>query len=128
MVLLAGCGKKEAPQSESSVASQGLIGTWKYDAWESGYTFREDGTGRDLFWKQDFTYYATRGTLVLTYNEGLWAEKEYLYLIEGNTLTLAEVPEPAEGETAMQEFTFAEDGSLAFDGEIRVYTKVDDKN
>lgn len=126
LALLAGCGKKESFEQESSAGAQTLVGTWKTDPWESGYIFREDGTGTDLFWKQDFTYSTNTDTLLIVYNEGLWAEKEYYYLITGNTLTLSEIPEAPEGETVPLEIMTAEDGSAVFEGETRTYSKTDE--
>lgn len=97
IMILAACGKKEEPQPETLANDSAIFGTWMEDYWDSGYTFREDGTGKDIFWSQEFTYTALDGDLVITYVEGLWAEKEFTYSINGNVLTLTEVVEETEG-------------------------------
>ena len=81
---------------ESIANDAAIYGTWMEDYWDSGYTFREDGTGEDVFWNQEFTYTALDGKLVISYVEGLWAEKEFTYTVAGNVLTLTEVSAPTE--------------------------------
>ena len=102
-IALAACGKKEEPQPETLANDAAIYGTWKESYWDSGYTFREDGTGKDLFWSQDFTYTALDGDLTITYVEGLWAEKEFTYSVEGNVLTLTEVVEMTEDGTPVED-------------------------
>ena len=96
VIVLAACGKKEEPQPETLANDAAIYGTWMENYWDSGYTFREDGTGKDLFWSQEFTYTAVDGVLSIAYVEGLWAEKEFTYSINDNTLTLTEVVEITE--------------------------------
>lgn len=112
-VCLAACGKKEEEPTETLANDPMIIGTWMEDYWDSGYTFREDGTGKDIFWSQDFTFTAVEGSLKISYVEGLWAEKEFTYTIEGNVLTLTEVVETGEdgapaGEAGTWDYTKSE--------------------
>ncbi len=102
-LCLAGCGKKEEIPVESLANDAAICGTWMEDYWDSGYTFNEDGTGKDIFWSQDFTYKTADGMVTISYVEGLWAEKVFSYTIEGNVLTLTEVLEPAEDGTVTGE-------------------------
>lgn len=95
-LCLAGCGKKEEAPAETLANDAAICGTWMEDYWDSGYTFNADGTGKDIFWSQDFTYTALDGTLTISYVEGLWAEKEFTYTVEGNVLTLTEIVEVGE--------------------------------
>lgn len=96
VLCLAACGKKEEEPVESIVpVDEELLGTWMESYWDSGYVFNEDGTGKDIFWSQDFHYKAENGNLLIAYDEGLWAEKEFTYVISGTTLTLTEVLDPA---------------------------------
>ena len=96
IMALSACGKKEEPQPETLANDAAIYGTWMESYWDSGYTFREDGTGKDIFWSQEFTYTAIDGDLNIAYVEGLWAEKEFRYSINGDVLTLTEVVEMTE--------------------------------
>lgn len=95
-LCLAGCGKKEEAPADTLANDTAIYGTWMEDYWDSGYTFNEDGTGKDIFWSQDFTYTAVDGNLKISYVEGLWAEKEFTYTVDANVLTLTEVVEVGE--------------------------------
>ena len=92
---LLACGKKEK-EEETIPNDEAIVGTWTESIWDSGYTFREDGTGSDIFWDQEFTYTAIEGELVIRYTEGVYQDKKFTYSIEENTLTLSR---NNEGET-----------------------------
>lgn len=94
----AGCGKKEPEEPETIEYDKAVIGTWMESYWDSGYTFREDMTGKDIYWDQEFTYTALDGTLILTFTDGVWADKTFSYTVDGNVLRLTEILEtPADG-------------------------------
>lgn len=103
----AGCSKKEEePETEPPVDEE-IVGTWMEDYWDSGYTFAEDGTGTDIFWSQPFHFEAVDGNLKITYDEGLWAEKEFTYVVSGNSLTLTEViNDPANDSASPGSWTY----------------------
>ena len=67
---LLACGKKDK-EEETIPNDEAIYGTWTESIWDSGYTFREDGSGLDIFWDQPFTYTAIEGDLVITYTEVL---------------------------------------------------------
>ena len=54
---LLACGKKDK-EEETIPNDEAIYGTWTESIWDSGYTFREDGSGLDIFWDQPFTYTA----------------------------------------------------------------------
>ncbi|MBR3308592.1 MAG: hypothetical protein IKG00_01635 [Lachnospiraceae bacterium] len=106
-LALTACGKKEEAPVETLANDTAIVGTWMEDYWDSGYTFNADGTGKDIFWSQDFTYTALDGNLTISYVEGLWAEKDFTYTVAGNVLTLTEVTEPsADGQPAEEPGTW----------------------
>ena len=84
---LLACGKKEK-EEETIPNDEAIYGTWTESIWDSGYTFREDGSGLDIFWDQPFTDTAIEGDLVITYTEGIYQDKQFNYSVEENTLTL----------------------------------------
>lgn len=90
-ICLAGCASKKEEEPEIPENDAAIFGTWMEDYWDSGYAFREDGTGSDIFWNQEFTYTALEGKLSISYTEGLWAEKDFAYTIAGDILTLTEI-------------------------------------
>lgn len=91
VLCIAGCGAKKEEENQVQENDPQILGTWMEDYWDSGYEFREDGTGSDVFWNQEFTYTAVDGNLEIAYTEGLWAEKKFTYSIFENTLTLNEI-------------------------------------
>ena len=105
---LAGCTKKEEEQPETEqMIDPEIIGTWMEDYWDSGYSFAEDGTGRDIFWNQPFHFEAENGTLEITYDEGTWAEKRFTYSVSGDEITLTEViTDQAEGSETPGSWTY----------------------
>lgn len=107
LLCLGACGKKEAPAPEAPACDPDIIGTWSEDYFDSGYTFSEDGTGKELFWNQDFTYTAYDGKLTIVYLEELYADKEFTYSVAENVLTLnkAEQKDP-EGNVISEAETF----------------------
>ena len=97
---LLACGKKEK-EEETVPNDEAIIGTWTESIWDSGYTFREDGSGLDIFWDQPFLYTAVEGDLVITYTDGTYQDKKFTYSVDENTLTLTR---NTEGE--MESFTY----------------------
>ncbi|MBO7730385.1 MAG: hypothetical protein J6S31_05975 [Lachnospiraceae bacterium] len=97
---LLACGKKEK-EEETIPNDEAIYGTWTESIWDSGYTFREDGSGLDIFWDQPFIYTAIDGDLVITYTEGIYQDKQFTYSVEENTLTLTR---NTEGE--IESFTY----------------------
>lgn len=98
VAALCACGKEKEPETPVVENDAAIFGTWMEDYWDSGYTFREDGTGTDIFWSQEFTYTALDGKVEIVYTEGLWAEKEFTYTVAGNVLQLTEVLAPDASE------------------------------
>lgn len=97
---LLACGKKEK-EEETIPNDEAIYGTWTETIWDSGYTFREDGSGLDIFWDQPFLYTAIEGDLVITYTDGTYQDKKFTYSVDGDTLTLTR---NTEGET--ESFTY----------------------
>jgi len=87
VIALSACGKK-TEEIETIPNDSAIVGTWTESYWDSGYTFNEDGTGKDVFWDQPFTYTAIDGNLTITFTDGTYADKEFTYTISDGTLTL----------------------------------------
>lgn len=87
VVALAACGKR-VPDEVPVPNDPEIVGTWTESYWDSGYTFNEDGTGKDIFWNQDFTYTAIEGDLTIKFTDGTYADKVFTYLISEGSLTL----------------------------------------
>ncbi len=106
---LGGCGTKEEEQPETEIQiDEEIIGTWMEDYWDSGYTFAEDGTGTEIYWNQPFHFEALDGKLKITFDEGVWADKEFTYVISGSNLTLTEViTDPADDSKSPGSWTYS---------------------
>lgn len=105
-VVACGCGKSTTPsvsgqtQEETTKKNKdkdkgkkfvepALCGTWSEDIFDSGFIFKEDGTGTDTFWDLTFTYYSTtEDNLFLDYDSDQWGISEYTYSISGNELSM----------------------------------------
>lgn len=93
------CGKESKKEEETIPNDTEILGSWKESYWDSGYTFNEDGTGKDIFWDEDFVYTAIEGKLEITYTSGLYKDKKFSYTISGNTLTLTKIITDPETES-----------------------------
>lgn len=87
VAMLAACSKK-VPEEETVPNDSEIMGTWTESYWDSGYIFNEDGTGKDIFWDQEFTYTAIDGKLTITFTDGTYADKVFTYSISEGSLTL----------------------------------------
>lgn len=90
--LLAGCGEKK-PEEETTpeiINDAAVVGTWSEDYFDSGYTFNDDGTGRDTFWDLPFTYTANEGVITITYDDTTYGIDKYSYSVDesGTHITL----------------------------------------
>ena len=86
VLALIACGKKE--EEEIIENDTAVVGTWTESIWDSGYTFREDGSGLDIFWDEPFTYVAVEGDLTITYTAEIYQDKKFTYTVDESTLTL----------------------------------------
>ena len=90
-LLLSGCGAPK-PEEETTPSVQAndsaVVGTWGEDAFDSGYTFRPDGTGLDTFWNLSFTYTAYDGTMVITYDDDSYGIDRYAYTVDESSLSM----------------------------------------
>ena len=85
-----GCGasKKEEETAPARENDPAVLGTWSEDYFDSGYTFNEDGTGRDTFWDLSFTYTAYDGVITIAYDDETYGVDKYSYIIEDSSLTM----------------------------------------
>ena len=88
--LLAGCGdsKKEEETTPAAESDAAVLGTWSEDYFDSGYTFNEDGTGRDTFWDLPFTYTAYDGVITITYDDETYGVDKYTYTVLDSSITM----------------------------------------
>ena len=88
--LLAGCGdsKKEEETTPAAESDAAVLGTWIEDYFDSGYTFNEDGTGRDTFWDLPFTYTAYDGVITITYDDETYGVDKYTYTVLDSSITM----------------------------------------
>ena len=107
MVLcLASCGKKpDAPttatttgasaETETAAPATGgdLVGNWKEDVFDSGFTFNADGTGTDTFWDLTFTYSIEGNEVLIIYDTDLYGASRYTYSVSGDTLSMTRIDE-----------------------------------
>ena len=90
-LLLVGCS---APKQEEETTPPvqdndgAVVGTWGEDAFDSGYTFNSDGTGRDTFWDLSFTYSAHDGTMTITYDDDTYGVDRYSYSVDESSLSM----------------------------------------
>lgn len=95
--LLTACGK--GGPSKNAVLDPEIFGTWRQITEDgsasledlgipSGYIFREDGTGEDLFWALSFTYQTDKGVLYLDYDDASCDDSDYTYSIDGDVITM----------------------------------------
>ena len=89
--VLAGCGEKQPQEEETTPVVEidsALLGSWMEDYFDSGYTFNEDFTGRNLFYDLPYTYTAADGVITLNYEDTSYGTDKFRYSIDGDTLTL----------------------------------------
>ena len=90
-LLLTGCGEpKQEEETTPSVQENdaAVVGTWSEDAFDSGYTFNSDGTGRDTFWDLSFTYTAHDGVITITYDDDTYGIDKYTYSVDETSLSM----------------------------------------
>ena len=70
-MILTGCGTGSSEkETETEILNdEAVLGTWTEDYFDSGYTFREDGTGENIFWDLSFTYTAADGVINIKYDD-----------------------------------------------------------
>jgi len=88
---LTGCGaakQEEETTPEVQENDAAVVGTWGEDAFDSGYTFNSDGTGRDTFWDLSFTYTANAGTMTITYDDNTYGVDKYSYSVDESSLSM----------------------------------------
>ena len=99
--VVCGCGQKgnAGGSGANQPANEALVGTWTQVTDDgtpslpdvgipSGYVFRENGEGEDLFWNMEFTYTATTDTIHISYKDSIGEDTDYKYSIENDTLTM----------------------------------------
>lgn len=101
--VVCGCGQNQPAGGSGSAsadpAQAALIGTWTQVTEDgspslpdvgipSGYIFRANGEGEDLFWNMAFTYTVTGDKIHISYEDSLGEDTDYLYTLEGGTLTM----------------------------------------
>ena len=83
--VLCACGAKEHEKKDNDPA---VVGDWAESYYDSGYTFKADGTGTDTFWDLTFTYTAADGELTIIYDDELWGASIYEYSVTGSKLSM----------------------------------------
>ena len=83
--FISGCGtQKEEETTPARENDPAVVGTWSEDYFDSGYTFNEDGTGRDTFWDLPFTYTAYDGVITIKYEDETYGLDKYTYSVTDN--------------------------------------------
>ena len=90
LAFVSGCrnGKEEETTVDVQANDPAVLGTWSEDYFDSGYTFNEDGTGRDTFWDLPFTYTALDGVITITYDDDTYGIDRYSYSVTDTSITM----------------------------------------
>ena len=99
-VFMSGCGtQKEEETTPAQENDPAVVGTWSEDYFDSGYTFNEDGTGRDTFWDLPFTYTAYDGVITIKYEDETYGLDKYTYSVTDNSITMTRQAEDGKSFT-----------------------------
>ena len=109
-LMAVGCGQNKSEEGSQSASAKALaasfVGTWTQvtdDGTPSlpdlgiptGYLFRDNGTGVDLFWDMPFSYTITGDVIHISYDEKNNGEvTDYQYVFEGDTLQMTRTGDP----------------------------------